>query len=220
MTERDQRIAEASARAHNARMAIPPRDQANRYDRLRPEARALLEGYDELDLADMLVTARAQLAALREVARGYCPACGRGDAAPSVADWEQQWDRADQAEQERDQLRHLRAVTGIHFRAIGHHLNDADIQLPTAVFRLCQLVDDELTLTLTALAQQHPHALDVTATTEAAQATGLPALLRAEAVRIVAGCPDHGDGDRRWGGCHCKLAAEERQRADRMEAGS
>lgn len=41
----------------------------------------------------------AELAALRAVARGYCPACGRGDAAPSVADWEQQKQRADQVEE-------------------------------------------------------------------------------------------------------------------------
>lgn len=41
----------------------------------------------------------AELAALRAVARGYCPACGRGDAAPSVTDWEQQKQRADQAEE-------------------------------------------------------------------------------------------------------------------------
>lgn len=39
-----------------------------------------------------------ELAALRAVARGYCPACGRGDAAPTVADWEQQKRRAEQAE--------------------------------------------------------------------------------------------------------------------------
>jgi hypothetical protein len=37
-----------------------------------------------------------ELAALRQVARGYCPACGRGDAAPTVTDWEQQKQRADQ----------------------------------------------------------------------------------------------------------------------------
>ena len=37
----------------------------------------------------------ADLAALRAVARGYCPACGRGDAAPTTADWEQQRQRAD-----------------------------------------------------------------------------------------------------------------------------
>ena len=42
--------------------------------------------------------AEKELAGLRAVARGYCPACGRGDAAPTVADWEQQRQRADQAE--------------------------------------------------------------------------------------------------------------------------
>ncbi|MFI5473172.1 hypothetical protein ACIA6D_23395 [Streptomyces cacaoi] len=40
--------------------------------------------------------AEHELAALRQVSRGYCPACGRGDAAPTVADWEQQKQRADQ----------------------------------------------------------------------------------------------------------------------------
>ena len=40
----------------------------------------------------------ADLAALRAVARGYCPDCGRGDAAPTVEDWEQQKQRADHAE--------------------------------------------------------------------------------------------------------------------------
>lgn len=40
----------------------------------------------------------ADLAALRTVARGYCPACGRGDAAPTVADWERQKQRADSAD--------------------------------------------------------------------------------------------------------------------------
>jgi hypothetical protein len=39
------------------------------------------------------------LAALRTVARGYCPHCGRGDAAPTVTDWEQQKQRADQVEE-------------------------------------------------------------------------------------------------------------------------
>lgn len=39
-----------------------------------------------------------QLDALRQVARGYCPDCGRGDAAPTVTDWEQQKQRADEAE--------------------------------------------------------------------------------------------------------------------------
>jgi hypothetical protein len=39
------------------------------------------------------------LAELRQVARGYCPECGRGDAAPTVEDWEGQKRRADQAEE-------------------------------------------------------------------------------------------------------------------------
>jgi hypothetical protein len=52
--------------------------------------------------------AEADLAALRQVARGYCPACGRGDAAPTVADWEQQKTRADRAEATLDRVRALR----------------------------------------------------------------------------------------------------------------
>lgn len=76
-------------------MTDPTRDEVSRYDRLGPVARALVDDYDELDLAAMLVKAQDELAALRTVARGYCPACGRGDAAPSVEDWEQQRQRAD-----------------------------------------------------------------------------------------------------------------------------
>lgn len=48
--------------------------------------------------SDALDALYAQLDALRQVARGYCPACGRGDAAPTVTDWEQQKQRADRAE--------------------------------------------------------------------------------------------------------------------------
>jgi hypothetical protein len=38
------------------------------------------------------------LAALRQVARGYCPHCGRGDAGITTDQWEQQRQRTDQAE--------------------------------------------------------------------------------------------------------------------------
>ena len=41
----------------------------------------------------------AELAALREVARGYCPHCGRGDASPTAQQWEEQKQRADQVEE-------------------------------------------------------------------------------------------------------------------------
>jgi hypothetical protein len=55
--------------------------------------------YGEADfvLAE-LRTELGELAALRQVARGYCPACGRGDAAPTVDDGEREKQRADQAE--------------------------------------------------------------------------------------------------------------------------
>lgn len=52
-----------------------------------------------------LTRLRTELAALRQVARGYCPECGRGDCAPTVHDWERQRQRAEQAEAERDELR-------------------------------------------------------------------------------------------------------------------
>lgn len=52
-----------------------------------------------------------QLEALRQVARGYCPDCGRGDAAPTVDDWEQQKQRADRAETALAEARRLHAQT-------------------------------------------------------------------------------------------------------------
>jgi hypothetical protein len=54
------------------------------------------------DAISALGKAETELAALRKVARGYCPACGRGDAAPTVEDWERERQRAEQAEQEAD----------------------------------------------------------------------------------------------------------------------
>lgn len=49
-----------------------------------------------------------QLDALRQVARGYCPECGRGDASPTTAQWYAERQRADHAE---GQLRHLQATS-------------------------------------------------------------------------------------------------------------
>jgi hypothetical protein len=50
-----------------------------------------------------------ELDALRAISRGYCPECGRGDAAPTVEDWERERHRADEAEAQRDQ--HAAALT-------------------------------------------------------------------------------------------------------------
>lgn len=94
-------------RAFDARTAIPPRTEPSRYDRLSPFARALVDDYDALDLAEMLVAAQDQLAALRQVARGYCPHCGRGDAGVTTDQWEQQRQRADQAEAALARVRRL-----------------------------------------------------------------------------------------------------------------
>jgi hypothetical protein len=85
-------------RAFDARTAMPPRPEPSRYDRLGPLARALVDDYDAIDLAEMLVKAQDELAALRMVARGYCPHCGRGDAGITTDQWEQQRQRTDQAE--------------------------------------------------------------------------------------------------------------------------
>jgi hypothetical protein len=49
--------------------------------------------------------AETELAALRAVARGYRPQCGRGDAAPTVTDWEAERQRADEAEAALAQVR-------------------------------------------------------------------------------------------------------------------
>jgi hypothetical protein len=45
--------------------------------------------------SDQYDTLCNELAALRAVARGYCPQCGRGDAAPTVTDWERDRKRAE-----------------------------------------------------------------------------------------------------------------------------
>lgn len=83
----------------------------SRYDQLDPLARALVDDYDAINLAAMLVAAQDQLAALRAVARGYCPACGRGDCSPTADQWYKQQQRANKAEAERDTARqHAAAI--------------------------------------------------------------------------------------------------------------
>lgn len=66
--------------------------------------------------SDQLDQLYDQLAALRQVARGYCPHCGRGDAAPTVADWEQQKQRADFYEAAHARMRDRLEVTVVRVR--------------------------------------------------------------------------------------------------------
>ncbi|MGW5003295.1 hypothetical protein ACWEP8_37205 [Streptomyces hydrogenans] len=42
--------------------------------------------------------AEAELAALKTIATGYCPECGRGDCSPTAQQWLDQRDRANEAE--------------------------------------------------------------------------------------------------------------------------
>ncbi|MEU3283364.1 hypothetical protein, partial [Streptomyces antibioticus] len=84
------------------------------------------------------------LDALRQVARGYCPACGRGDASPTVEDWEQQKQRADEAE---SRLAHLQQSSEAAGRLLTR-TNDERNQLRAALARVA------------ALAEQYPAGID------------------------------------------------------------
>lgn len=114
--------------------------------------------------------AEHELAALRQVARGYCPACGRGDAAPTVEDWEQQKQRADQAE---DRLAHLQESS----EAVGRFLTrtvDERTQVRTALARARSLHRETCAL---ARGELHPPAFtcgmcDALNIPPTAQATG------------------------------------------------
>lgn len=86
-----------------------PAGGPDRVDRIKLDdltSADLDELYDDLDryaevvgeLNEANTTMARDLAELRQVARGYCPACGRGDAAPTVEDWERERQRAEQAE--------------------------------------------------------------------------------------------------------------------------
>lgn len=83
-----------------------------------------------------------QLDALRQVARGYCPDCGRGDAAPTVEHWEQQKQRADEAE------RRLRNIANGHPRADSIQAEIGEMIAQTHDLR------DQLRAAETALARQ------------------------------------------------------------------
>ena len=88
--------------------------------------------YDDLDryaevLGEMNETITQQtrdLAVLRQVARGYCPACGRGDATPTLADWEQQRQKLNAVAALRDDLH---GITGARWIADAlDHILDSD----------------------------------------------------------------------------------------------
>lgn len=72
-------------------------------DRLRELVRELEADRERVHeracrLAEHLRKAEARVTELEQVARGYCPHCGRGDAAPGLDDWDRERKRAEQAE--------------------------------------------------------------------------------------------------------------------------
>lgn len=75
--------------------------------------------------SDQLDKLYAELDALRQVARGYCPACGRGDAAPTVEDWEQQRNRAEFYEAAANRMRDRAEVAGVHAERAQAALREA-----------------------------------------------------------------------------------------------
>lgn len=56
-------------------------------------------------------------------------------------------------------LRDLRSVCGIHLQAMAELMHDAGVRFPDNALRLYLLLVDELTLTLPALAENHPAVL-------------------------------------------------------------
>ena len=139
-----------------------------------------------------------ELAGLRAVARGYCPACGRGDAAPTVQHWEAEraardsYRRAWQAERGRRAPAEA-AITRV--RAIAEQIR----------------AGAPWTANLDNIADRLHDALDQPA------AARMAGLIRAQADEITSICPDHGTADQRVGACRCHFAQAERERADRME---
>lgn len=70
------------------------------------------------------------------------------------------WKGVNYVPQEHEQaLRTVRTVAGIHCGALFELLHDAGIQMPENALRVYQLLYDELTLTMPALAKAHPAVL-------------------------------------------------------------
>lgn len=86
---------------------------------------------------DVLKPELDALAALRQVARGYCPACGRGDAAPTVDDWERERQRADEAEAQLRLIDAMRQQNLDAAAAAAHRAHQAE----AAVARVQALAD-------------------------------------------------------------------------------
>lgn len=89
------------------------------------------------DAVRALGKSETELAALRAVARGYCPHCGRGDASPTTAQWYAERQRADQAE---GQLRHLQATSEAAGILLTRTTDERD-QLRGALARVQALAD-------------------------------------------------------------------------------
>lgn len=70
------------------------------------------------------------------------------------------WKDVDYVPQEQVRaLRDLRSVCGIHLQAMAELMHDAGVRFPDNALRLYLLLVDELTLTLPALAENHPAVL-------------------------------------------------------------
>ncbi|MFF4746819.1 hypothetical protein [Streptomyces sp. NPDC001268] len=69
-------------------------------------ARAVQDSADAVLRVPAIAEALMATAAVADIARGYCPDCGRGDAAPTADQWLEQKQRADEAEAAVARVRH------------------------------------------------------------------------------------------------------------------
>lgn len=92
-------------------------------DRLRELVRELEADRERVQqeacrTAERLRKAEARVTELEKVSRGYCPHCGRGDAAPGLDDWDRERKRAEQAEAAIERARKLATQWAV-LRAYG-----------------------------------------------------------------------------------------------------